>query len=188
MKIQIEPQNLKIGQVFEACLKECLTADEKEIVQKGRFKLCEGFSVYYDTEFNSIGCISTSVYNFFTEISHAELVSSLVKPGEQIKAEVSPLEMHILHMLMGVCGEAGELLDALKKSIIYRRELDRENVIEELGDLEFYLEGIRQALSITREETIDGNISKLAKRYSGLSYSNKAAVERADKTSNATPQ
>ena len=114
-------------------------------------------------------------------ITHEELVRALVKPGEQIKAEVTPKEMHLLHMIIGLCGESGELLDALKKAIIYRKPLDRDNVVEELGDLEFYLEGIRQGLYITREETLEHNISKLSKRYEGLHYSNQAAVDRADK-------
>lgn len=64
---------------------------------------------------------------------------------------------------------------------IYRKELDRENVIEELGDLEFYLEGIRQGLGLTREECLEHNIRKLSKRYEGLKYSDKAAQDRADK-------
>ena len=45
--------------------------------------------------------------------------------------------------------------------------IDRENVIEELGDLEFYMEGVRQNLGITREETLNHNIQKLSKRYEG---------------------
>lgn len=83
-------------------------------------------------------------------------------------------DAHLLHMAVGIASEAGELLDAVKKKVIYRKVLDRENVIEELGDLEFYLEGIRQGLGVSREET-------LGKRYEGLMYTDKAAQERADK-------
>lgn len=56
-----------------------------------------------------------------------------------------------------------------------------ENVIEELGDIEFYLEGMRQQLGITREQTLEANISKLSKRYHSGSYSDTQAQERADK-------
>jgi NTP pyrophosphatase (non-canonical NTP hydrolase) len=116
-------------------------------------------------------------------ITHAELVAALVKPGEQIKAEVTADELHLLHMLLGICGEAGELLDALKKTIIYRKPLDKENVTEELGDLEFYLEGARSSplINVKREETLKHNIAKLSKRYESLRYSDDAARERADK-------
>ncbi len=83
-------------------------------------------------------------------------------------------------MAIGISGESGELLDAMKKRVVYRKELDRENVIEELGDLEFYLEGIRQGLGVTREQCIDANITKLSNRYASLKYSDDAAQQRAD--------
>jgi len=46
---------------------------------------------------------------------------------------------------------------------------------------EFFLEGIRQRLGITREETLEANIDKLGLRYQGLKYSDQAAQDRADK-------
>ena len=114
-------------------------------------------------------------------IKHNEMVKGLVKSGHTIAAELTGDDAHLVHMAVGISGEAGELLDAIKKKAIYRKELDRENVIEELGDLEFYMEGLRQGLGITREECLDANIAKLGKRYEGLRYSDKAAHERADK-------
>ncbi len=115
------------------------------------------------------------------DINYSDMVKSLAKPGEQILNEIDPSQMHLMHMAIGVSGEAGELLDAVKKSSIYQKTIDRENVIEELGDIEFYLEGLRQGLNITREETIIANKDKLSKRYEGFHYSNKAAQDRADK-------
>lgn len=109
-----------------------------------------------------------------------DMVTSLAKDGDLMLSEISAEQMHIMHMAIGISGEAGELLDAIKKNVIYQKALDRENVIEELGDIEFYMEGLRQGLGITREETIIHNIAKLGKRYNG-SYSNEAAKTRADK-------
>jgi NTP pyrophosphatase (non-canonical NTP hydrolase) len=114
-------------------------------------------------------------------LTHPQLVTRLVKDGVTIKEELTPSDAHVIHMTMGICGEAGELLDAIKKATIYRKPIDRTNVIEELGDLEFYLEGLRQELGITRKETLEANIEKLKKRYEKLSYSDQAAQERADK-------
>ena len=108
------------------------------------------------------------------------MVSTLVKPGKDVRESLSDNDAHIIHMIMGISGESGELLDAIKKSVIYRKPLDRENVVEELGDLEFYMEGLRQGLNISREETITHNVAKLTKRY-GQKYSNEAAINRADK-------
>jgi len=117
-------------------------------------------------------------------IKHNEMVAALAKPGADILASLTPNDCHALHMAVGVVGEAGELIDAVKKAVFYRKPLDRENVVEELGDLEFYMEGLRQAYNITREETIAHNIHKLAEgpnaRYKG-GYSDAAAQARADK-------
>jgi len=115
-------------------------------------------------------------------IKHCEIVAALVKPGADILADLSPASAHTLHMAVGISGESGELLDAVKKGAIYNKPYDRENIVEELGDLEFYMEGLRQSFGITREETIDANIAKLGERYSEGTYSNKQAQERADKS------
>ena len=116
-----------------------------------------------------------------SKITHPELVTALAKPGADIVASLTAEDAHALHMAVGISGEAGELLDAVKKAAIYRKPIDRENVIEEMGDLEFYMEGLRQGLDITREEVLAHNIAKLSKRYSSGSYSDKHAQERADK-------
>lgn len=71
----------------------------------------------------------------------------------------------MLHGAIGIVTEAGELLDALKKQHFYGRELNRTNVIEELGDLEFYLSLCRNTLGVSRREVIDANVRKLELRY-----------------------
>lgn len=112
---------------------------------------------------------------------YGDMVLALMKPGVNIIQELNPQKATVLHMAIGISGEAGELLDAVKKYTIYNKDIDMDNVIEELGDLEFYMEGIRQALNISREDTLEKNIKKLSTRYRGLKYSNEAAINRADK-------
>lgn len=115
------------------------------------------------------------------EAQFGTMVTALAKDGALIKAELTPIDADLLHMGVGVSGEAGELLDAIKKATIYRKPLDLENVIEELGDLEFYMERIRQIIGVSREEILKRNVAKLGKRYSSGKYSNDQAKERADK-------
>lgn len=115
-------------------------------------------------------------------VKHADMVLKLAKNGQQIIDELDPVKADSLHMAVGVSGEAGELLDAIKKYAVYGKPLDRENVIEELGDLEFYLQGIRNIFDISREKTLQANIDKLAIRYPNYQYTNQAAQDRADKT------
>lgn len=118
-------------------------------------------------------------------LAHSQMVTDLVKHGEDILTSLTPEKCNDIHMAMGISGEAGELLDAIKKYTIYNKPIDLENVVEELGDLEFYMEGIRQSLGITREQTLAANTKKLLTgknaRYSSGSYSDKQAQERADK-------
>lgn len=114
-------------------------------------------------------------------IKHSQLVKALVKPGAQIAATLTDHNAHLVHMVLGISGEAGELLDAVKKSVIYNKPLDMENVIEELGDLEFYMEGLRASLGIVRKECLEANIRKLSARYEQMTYSDSSAQARADK-------
>lgn len=118
----------------------------------------------------------------YNATSYPEMVEMLAKPGSQIVSELMADQAHALHMAVGIAGESGELLDAIKKYTMYQKPLDRENVVEELGDLEFYMEGLRQGLGITRAETLDANKLKLlGKRYASGKYSNDQAITRADK-------
>lgn len=119
--------------------------------------------------------------NMTDTIEHSDMVRQLAKNGGDILSGLNPLNCHILHMAVGISGEAGELLDAVKKSAIYGQSLDLDNVIEELGDIEFYLEGLRQVLVLTRAQTLEANIEKLGVRYKNHKYSDDSAKERADK-------
>jgi NTP pyrophosphatase (non-canonical NTP hydrolase) len=112
---------------------------------------------------------------------HQEMVRCLMKPGETILLTVSPQKADLWHATTGVSTEAGELLDAVKKHTVYNKPIDRENIIEELGDLEFYVEAVRKNLNITREETLKHNMNKLAVRYQNYKYTDQAAIDRADK-------
>jgi NTP pyrophosphatase (non-canonical NTP hydrolase) len=84
----------------------------------------------------------------------------------------SPEAMRILHAAMGLCTETGELMDALKKHIFYGKTLDRVNLLEEGGDVCWYLLVLSDCLrDVTGpelcpfEEMIDRMLAKLRKRY-----------------------
>lgn len=71
----------------------------------------------------------------------------------------------LLHGAIGLATEAGEMLDAIKRAVFYGAELDRTNLVEELGDLEWYMAVIREALGVDQEEVQRINIDKLRARY-----------------------
>ena len=119
--------------------------------------------------------------NFSMQKTYSEMVEALSKPGGHIIMEMTPKKAHCWHMATGISGESGELLDAIKKWVLYRKPLDVQNVIEELGDIEFYLEGLRNSLGLTRHNILKANMEKLLVRYSDGEYSDYAAINRKDK-------
>jgi NTP pyrophosphatase (non-canonical NTP hydrolase) len=79
----------------------------------------------------------------------------------------SGLDKHslILNGVMGLNGEAGECIDIMKKHIFQGHELDREHLIEELGDVAWYLAVCCEGLGVSLEEVMKRNIDKLKARY-----------------------
>lgn len=71
----------------------------------------------------------------------------------------------LLNAVMGLNGEAGEVIDHVKKVCFQGHELDREHLIEELGDVAWYLAVCCEAIDTTLEEVLQNNIDKLRKRY-----------------------
>ena len=117
---------------------------------------------------------------------YRQFVRALCKPGSVIANDITPDDAHRLHMAIGISGEAGELLDAIKKATIYRKPLDIANVREECGDILFYVTGILDSIGVSLDQVIAENMDKLSLRYQSLSYSNAAAIARADKAPQAS--
>lgn len=71
----------------------------------------------------------------------------------------------IINAALGLCGEAGEVADIVKKATFQGHELDKERVCEELGDVLWYVALAAEAMGTTVEELMRQNIEKLRKRY-----------------------
>ena len=87
----------------------------------------------------------------------------------------------LMHAAIGISGEAGEILDAIKKHWVYGKPLDREHLIEEIGDTMFYMQALCNMLGTTVAECVVANVEKLNKRYPE-GYTDAAAIARADKS------
>jgi NTP pyrophosphatase (non-canonical NTP hydrolase) len=83
----------------------------------------------------------------------------------------------LIHAFLGLASEVGEVADALKKHIIYGKALDEVNILEEGGDLEWYVALMLTAVKKTMEECMQKNIDKLRARY-GDKFSQAAALTR----------
>lgn len=73
----------------------------------------------------------------------------------------------LLNGVMGLCGEAGECIDLVKKARFQGHELDAEKLAEELGDVAWYLAVAAHGLGIPLSAILEGNVEKLMKRYPG---------------------
>ena len=110
-----------------------------------------------------------------------KMTLALAKDGEDILKNITPEQANMWHMVTGIGGEAGEIVDCIKKHVIYQKPLDVENIKEELGDLLFYMSNLMQSVGLSFEEILQHNIDKLSVRYASGSYSNAQAQDRADK-------
>jgi NTP pyrophosphatase (non-canonical NTP hydrolase) len=88
--------------------------------------------------------------------------------------------MRLLHASIGMSGETGEVLDNLKKSVMYGKELNKENLLEECGDILYYMAVMLHELNSDFEQVMQMNCEKLRKRYPN-GFSEKDAIERKDK-------
>jgi NTP pyrophosphatase (non-canonical NTP hydrolase) len=73
--------------------------------------------------------------------------------------------LKIIHAVMGMVTEAGELMDAVKRHLIYGKSLDFVNLMEENGDSFWYQALLARASGFTFDQSMDRNIAKLLKRF-----------------------
>ncbi len=76
--------------------------------------------------------------------------------------------------LLGLNGEVRELTDLYKKHLFQGHPFETIKVIEELGDILWYLAEIATALEIELNFIADANITKLKKRYPNGFETNKS--------------
>jgi NTP pyrophosphatase (non-canonical NTP hydrolase) len=75
------------------------------------------------------------------------------------------MSFDLLHAAMGLSTESAEILDLLKKHIAYTRPIDRQKLLDELGDMHFYATMILLDQGATLDEVLKMNIAKLKARY-----------------------
>jgi len=92
-------------------------------------------------------------------------------------AESGDETLNLLHCAIGASTEAGELLDAFKKHIYYKKELDVVNIGEEIADMQWYLFNLCRLLNLDMEQLLEANIAKLKARY-GDKFSTERAINR----------
>ncbi len=67
--------------------------------------------------------------------------------------------------VLGLNGEAGEVADLLKKYLFQGHELDQNKLVDEMGDVLWYLAELSDGLDVPLAEVARRNIEKLRERY-----------------------
>lgn len=71
----------------------------------------------------------------------------------------------LINGVMGLCGEAGEAIDLVKKHLSQGHPLDRAALVKELGDVAWYLAETAYALEVPLDHVLEENLPKLRERY-----------------------
>ena len=66
---------------------------------------------------------------------------------------------------LGLAGESGEVCDAIKKREYHGRQGTDEHLIEELGDVMWYVANLCTVLNVSLDVVLEQNVDKLKKRY-----------------------
>lgn len=107
----------------------------------------------------------------FEEIlEEAELSIEAAMDGEdaaklQNVRDMSSEQIELLHHAIGMMTEAGEVLDAVFSSIVANEPLDKANLLEELGDSNWYQAGIHRLMDSSFEQVNETVIKKLEVRF-----------------------
>lgn len=96
---------------------------------------------------------------------------------DHVAKRFTPEMSRLTHAALGLSTEANEFADQLKKHLIYGKELDKTNLIEELGDICWFIALACDELGSSFEEIQQININKLKARY-GEKYSDEKAINR----------
>jgi NTP pyrophosphatase (non-canonical NTP hydrolase) len=76
-----------------------------------------------------------------------------------------PEETILIEGVMGLCGEAGEASEVVKKHIAQGHPLDKVHLAIELGDVAWYLAETAHAIGFTLDDILRLNLEKLRRRY-----------------------
>lgn len=73
--------------------------------------------------------------------------------------------INLVNSALGMSAEAGEFADVLKKHLYHGHPMGTEQMIEEAGDVLWYVALAAKALGVSLEGLAQHNIKKLEKRY-----------------------
>lgn len=95
----------------------------------------------------------------------------------KLDAEYTPEDIMLVWNALGLAGEAGAVANLIKKGVFHRHGVDRVKVIDELGDVLWYVAAICTKLNVELSDVMVVNIDKLNRRYPD-GYSSEASMKK----------
>ena len=93
-----------------------------------------------------------------------------MNPNEYQKLAITTLNKYLskndvlINGVMGLCGESGEVIDLVKKHLHQGHELNKEKIIDELGDVCWYIAEIAYVLGDLGLSSVWGSSDPFASR------------------------
>lgn len=86
----------------------------------------------------------------------------------------------VLNGVLGLGGESGECIDLVKKHLFQGHDLNKDDLVKELGDVLWYIAETASGLGVSLSEVARINLEKLHKRYGGDRFSAEKSRHRSD--------
>lgn len=90
------------------------------------------------------------------------IIESIMSSAEGVSQDDAE---YLLHAVLGIATESGEMVEALLNGIAAGRPLDPVNLAEEAGDLLWYLAMLLRVLHVDFDDVMRQNIKKLKDRF-----------------------
>ena len=85
----------------------------------------------------------------------------------------------LINGALGLAGETGEVVDVIKKHLFQGHDLDKVKIVDELGDVMWYIALICDCIGFSLDFVTSHNILKLRKRYPDK-FSPEKSINRVD--------
>jgi len=80
-------------------------------------------------------------------------------------ADLGNTRDNLLHAMLGLMDEVGELAKTMKKELAYGKDMDVDNLVEEAGDVLWFVALLCHTLGVPLSYVAVDNIAKLRRRY-----------------------
>lgn len=106
-------------------------------------------------------------------MNHDEFLKSVLRTARTSFSA----EKQLNNVLLGLAGETGELIDCFKKQLFQDHPQDVNKIMNEVGDILYYLYLLSHTQGFTIEHCMELNKQKLQRRYP-LEFSAEQSINR----------